>query len=391
MRESVVQARGADELTGRLRAQGEVVLSVREIRPAWAGQLREASRARLRRRQGLSYPLFCREIRTLVLAGMTIVEAVETLSARERLEGRQDSLSARLLERLQQGQTLSRALAALPSCPPVLVAAVRAGERTSNLVEALDDYLRFESLIGQLRRKVASAAIYPGVVAALGLGISVFLLMVVMPNFARMYQNLRGASAEGAGWVIGASQWVAAWRAEFFAALLLAAAALAIWAAGGGLRRLGAAVARRVPLVGARLKDFRLAMMYQALALLLKGGYTMTEAMDVAAQASLAGDLRVALEAARQRVAQGGSVAQALAAAGLCDEVGRRLMAAAERNGDFHRAASVVAGQHGERFELFVERMARVAEPLLLLAVALAVGTLVVAMYLPIFDMARQI
>lgn len=388
--ETVARAQSADWLRRDLRRQGLMVLSIRELRPSISEQFRVSILGRLQRRVAQSYPVFCREIRTLILAGMTIVEAVETLSARERIEGRSDSLSAQLLSKLQEGQTLSRALASLPGCPPVLVAAVRSGERTSNLVEALDDYLRFETLIDQLRRKVVSAAIYPAVVAALGFGISIFLLMVVMPNFARMYENLRGSGAN-AGWVVGASQVVAANRTEFLVGLLLLAVGMGIWVHEGGPRRLGVGLARRVPVIGARVKDFQLAMMYQALALLLKGGYTMTEAMEVASQATLSPQLKTSMETARQRVSQGGAVSQALSTAGLCDEVGRRLMAAAERNGDFHLAASVVASQHGERFDLFVERMTRIVEPLLLLLVALIVGSLVVAMYLPIFDMAGQI
>lgn len=66
-------------------------------------------------------------------------------------------------------------------------------------------------------------------------------------------------------------------------------------------------------------------------------------------------------------------------------------MAAAERNGDFHLAADVVSRLHGERFELFVERLTRIVEPLLLLAVALLVGGIVILMYMPVFDMATQL
>ena len=66
-------------------------------------------------------------------------------------------------------------------------------------------------------------------------------------------------------------------------------------------------------------------------------------------------------------------------------------MAAAERNGDFYLAADTVSRLHGERFELFVERMTRIVEPVLLLAVALMVGTIVVMMYLPVFDMATRL
>ena len=131
--------------------------------------------------------------------------------------------------------------------------------------------------------------------------------------------------------------------------------------------------------------------MYQAIALLVKGGYAMTEAMQVAADSALSAALKNALTQVRARIEQGGSVSQALAQADLCDEVGRRLMGAAERNGEFHLAADVVSRMHGERFELFVERVTRIAEPLLLLAVALLVGGIVILMYMPVFDMATQL
>lgn len=119
--------------------------------------------------------------------------------------------------------------------------------------------------------------------------------------------------------------------------------------------------------------------------------YPMTEALAVASRSALDARLTAALGEAWARIEQGGAVAQSLADARLCDEVGRRLMAAAERNGDFHLAADVVSRMHGERFELFVERLTRIVEPVLLMAVALMVGSIVVMMYLPVFDMATRL
>jgi general secretion pathway protein F len=322
---------------------------------------------------------------------MTVVEAVETLSARERLEGRTDSLSAILLLCLQQGLALSTALAEMPQTPVVLIAAVRAGERTSNLIEALDDYLRFDSMVSQLRKKIISAAIYPALVSVVGLGISLFLLLVVMPNFASMYESLRGAAQGGTALTIQVSQIIGKNRAAVFTVLLLSGVGIAFWVVSGKAKNHAAWLGRSVPWIRKRVEDFQLAMMYQAMALLLKGGYPMTEAMGVAGQSALSPQLKAALASAQSSIEQGGSVSQALAHAQLCDEVGRRLMAAAERNGEFHRSADVVSRLHGERFELFVERVTRIVEPLLLLAVALVVGSIVVMMYLPVFDMATQL
>lgn len=375
---------GVDEsaLRQQLQAAGHTVLSMQLVSAAWWS---------FQKSYRHQFPLFCKEVRTLIRAGMTVVEAVDTLSQRGSTAGQQVNLASALLMRLQQGQALSTALEGLQDTPPVLIAAVRAGERTSNLAEALDDYLRFDSLVEQLRRKVISASIYPALVTVLGLGISLFLLMVVMPNFARMYQNLRGKATGSTALMIDLSQFLSLYRLEVLAGMLVLLGVAVWWVQSGGAKKALVKLAGAVPWLRTRVEDFQLAMMYQALALLLKGGYAMTQAMEVAGQSALSSQLRQALLQARTMIEQGSSVAQSMADAGLCDEVDRRLMAAAERNGDFYMAADVVSRMHGERFELFVERVTRIVEPVLLLLVALIVGSIVVMMYLPVFDMATRL
>jgi general secretion pathway protein F len=382
VREQLMESPDELSLRASLQAQGQTVLSVRSKSNGWLPQ---------RRPSAARYPQFCREIRTLILAGMTVVEAVETISARERIEETGDGLSVALLDKLQRGLSLSIALSQMPGVPAVLIAAVRAGERTSNLAEALDDYLRFDRMVTQLRSKIVSAAIYPALVTALGIAISLFLLLVVVPDFSSMYVNLRGASTGSMALTIQISEFVKQHKAELISGLLLASGLLATWVFSGRAKSWAGRLSRSIPWLRRRVEDFQLAMMYQALALLLKGGYPMTQALEVAAQSALSPNLAEALTRARSQIEEGGAVSQSLAAAGLCDEVGRRLMFAAERNGDFFRVADVVSQMHSERFETFVERVSRIAEPVLLLAVALLVGGIVIMMYLPVFDLGTQL
>lgn len=385
--QSTLVASSEEALRQELLAQGQTVLSLQRIR-----ETTQLLRTGLGRRpKGPSFALFCRELRTLIEAGMTVVEAADTLSARERLEGVRGSLAASLLEKLQHGMSLSNAMNELPGAPAVLIAAVRAGERTSNLAEALDDYLRFDTLVAQLKKKVISAAIYPALVTTIGLSISLFLLLVVMPNFATMYENLRGSSDGTIAFTIQMSRFLGSHRLGVFVALSVFVLALAFWITSGLAKAHIARLAMATPWLRAKIEDFQLAMMYQALALLLKGGYPMTSAMQVAGQSALSPQLKTSLERALVVIEQGGLVSQALSQQALCDEVGRRLMSAAERNGNFHIATQVVSRLHGERFELFVERVTRIVEPILLLTVALVVGGIVIMMYLPVFDMATQL
>lgn len=384
----VLEASDEASLRAQLVLQGQTILSVREL-----GRLKSSfglfSYFKQKKRE--SYPLFCRELRTLTQAGMSVVEAVDTLAARENLANNSNTLPQSLLAQLQQGKSLSGSLSELSQSPPVLIAAVRAGERTSNLSEALNDYLRFDALVEQLKRKVISASIYPALVSSLGFAISAFLLVVVMPNFARMYQNLRGGTTGTPAVIITISNFVNKYQFEVILGLIFAIAWFFWWAISGRARQFGMNMINLVPYVRYKIDDFYLAMMYQTLALLLKGGYPMTEAISVAGQSALSIEIKASLIQSLHKIEQGALVSQSLSDAKLCDEVGRRLMAAAERNGAFHVAADVVSNMHRERFELFVERMTRIIEPVLLLLVALMVGTIVVMMYLPIFDMTTRV
>ena len=387
-----------DQVT-RCEVEADSVEHARELACARGGVVLTVDRAKAHapgKRKGgrfspSDYALFGKELKTLISAGMTVVEAVDTLSVRGDRAGRGQELTALLRDSLHQGLSLSAAIGGLPGVPPVLTAAIQAGERTSNLREALNDYLKFDELVTQLKRKVISAAIYPAIVTSLGVGICLFLLMVVLPNFSRMYQGLRASATGGVALTIGLSEWVSANRWGTSAVVACAIVALAGWVASGHAARFLITLARHIPPIYRRVQDFHLAMMYQTIALLLRGGYPMTQALAVASQSVLAAELRDALTQTLARVEAGGLVSKSLADGGLADEVGRRLLAAAERNGDFHASAEVVARMHAERFEVFVERLTRIVEPVLLMLVALAVGGVVVMMYLPIFDMATRL
>ena len=372
-------------LRSMLSEQRQTILSVREIKE------KQCISDLFKAKKKESYPLFCRELRTLTQAGMSVVEAVDTLASREQLANNEGTLSQLLLVQLQQGKSLSGALSELPQSPSVLIAAIRAGERTSNLSEALNDYLRFDGLVEQLKRKAINASIYPALVTSLGFAISVFLLVVVMPNFANMYQNLRGGLSGTTMIIIALSGFLKNHQLEVILLVILFVTWMIWWIASGRALKFCLGLATLVPYIKHRVVDFYLSMMYQTLALLLKGGYPMTEAMKVACQSALSPEIKSSLNQSLIKIEQGALVSQTLADFALCDEVGRRLMAAAERNGAFFVAADVVSNMHREKFELFVERMTRIIEPVLLVLVAMLVGTIVVMMYLPIFDMTTRV
>jgi general secretion pathway protein F len=272
--------------------------------------------------------------------------------------------------------------------PEVLVAGVTASERTSTLAVALEDYLRYDEMLDRLRREAVSAAIYPALVMGLGALISVFLLVYVIPKFSRMYGDLHGSLSASTEFVMGLSRllrdhgpWLALGVAALVAALLWA------WRS-GGLMRFGAAAIDRTGPLRKQWDHFRLAKLYQSLALMFRGGYTFDEALHVCHGLTLGARMAKGIGVAREQVARGKPASAAMAAGGLTDIVSERLLAVGERTGSFDQVLQTIAARHAQVFTTFVDRATRIVEPLLLLMVALVVGGIVVMMYLPIFDIA---
>lgn len=383
-REAVVEVQTEVSSESQLRqdflAQGQVILSIVALPENVIGK----------NHRDFEVAWWCQELKTLLSAGMTVVEALESLLAQGG-SGRRAEVQATLLRSLREGQALSKAMHGSGAFPEVLVASVTASERTSTLVSALDDYLRYEEVIRQLRRKAVSAAIYPAVVIGLGVVISLFLLLYVVPRFSRMYVDFRGEVSGITQGLIWFSRLLVNRSTEMFlGALLVSLLLMWTWLQGIPQKMTRRWLAGVGPLQR-QLDHFRLAKLYQSLALMFRGGYTLDEALEVALGLDLGLRIEQGLRSARDGLARGRAVAAAFQAAGLTDAVTERLLSVGERSGSFDKVLQVIADRHAQSFGLFVERATRLLEPLLLLVVALVVGGIILMMYMPIFDIANGI
>jgi general secretion pathway protein F len=375
--EERIDATTAGEARERLIERGAVVLAVSAA---------DVGRG-LAVGPSLDVPWWCRELRTLLRSGMTAVEAIEALAAGAGTGPRSQVIGS-LLGHLNRGLSLSRAMEATQAFPPVLLAGVRAGERTSTLVDSLDDYLRYEELLDKLKRQAVSAAIYPALVAGLGLLISIFLLTFVVPRFSRIYvgaeQQVSGATMA----VLWLSQRVAEHTAIVWMVLALVAGSALIAVKQGWHRRVAFKLLASSPWLDAQVEHFRRAKLFQSLGLMYRGGYTLDEALAVCGRLDVGASLARRIEVAQEAIRAGRGVDAALREAGLTDEITGRMIAAGSRGGQFDSTLQLVADRHAAAFTTFVERATRIIEPLLLLLVAAVVGGIVVLMYMPIFDIA---
>jgi general secretion pathway protein F len=140
-------------------------------------------------RVDFSVLLFSQELLALLNAGLGIVESTEALSEKETDAARRQVFE-KLLHDLRSGKRFSVALQAQEAVFPVLyIGVVRAAEGTSDLPQALQRYVDYQKRLEAVRSKVISASIYPGILISVGLLVSLFLMVYVVPKFAEVYQG----------------------------------------------------------------------------------------------------------------------------------------------------------------------------------------------------------
>lgn len=338
----------------------------------------------------LSLLLFSRELLALLEAGLSIVESLEALLEKETAGGGQKVID-QLLGSLRQGNRLSAALAMQPDVfPPLYVGIVRAAEGTSDLPHALGRFIDYRQRMDSLRSKLVSAAIYPAVLLTVGSGVTFFLLGYVVPKFAQVYQ---GAGAE-LPWL---SRLMLEWgrflaehgsHAAIMAAVLVPVAALWLrrFLRGDGPARLASAL----PGMRERFRVYELSRLYLTLGMLLEGGIAVVPAID-AAHGTVSFATRDGLRHAASLIQAGAPLSAAFESHGLVTSVSLRMLRVGERAGQLGKMLTQSANFYEGEIGRWIDRFTRTFEPLLMVGIGLVIGTIVVLLYMPIFDLAGSL
>jgi general secretion pathway protein F len=342
--------------------------------------------------QTIRFPvaLFSQELLVLLNAGVSLVEAIETLAQKERRDDFR-TLLGRLVAVLRQGQPFSAALEQAPAVfSSLYVATVRAAEKTSDLVPALSRYVAYQAQIEAIRKRVVNASIYPLVLVGAGGLVSLFLLFYVVPRFGKIYEDRSADLPFFSRVLIAWGQLV-----EGHALLVLMVLAGLFFSIFLLLQRpwLRAALGDflwRLPALGERLKAYQLARLYRTTGMLLKGGMPLVSALDMSAEL-LHPVLRSRLQTATTAIREGRPVSDSMEAHGLTTPVALRMLVVGEQGGNMGDMMERIAGFHDEELVRWVDWSTRMFEPLLMAVIGLVIGAIVILMYMPIFELAGNL
>jgi len=381
-----IQADTAEGLRAQLEGQGYYIFEI--AAPGRAAERPAIRLPRVSRRVPTGDLLvFTQELLALVRAGLPIPLSLDLLAARAHQPRLRAALEA-VRDGVKAGAALSGALESQSAAfPPILVASVRAGESSGALADALARYVAVLKQLVVLRRRVMIALTYPFVLLLLSLGVVTFLVTYVVPSFSAIYEDLGRSLPPATQVLLGLT---AAIRAHWPYLLAgVAGAAVAAWR--GAQTEAGRLLRDRIvlalPWAGGVMRRYALTQFCRTLAMVLGGGIPMMQALPVAVGAVENRHVRCRLAAVAPVVAAGTPLATALEGTGAVPELAVEMLAVGEQTGSLEDMLTNVADFFGEEVETRLAAMAALIEPLIMVGMGLLVASILIVMYLPIFQM----
>lgn len=331
--------------------------------------------------------LFTSELSDLLASGMTLGSALHALAQRKTGKA-QDVVVTNLRDEVVSGASLSGALSRWPdSFPTLYVSMVKAGEASGQLPGVLERLVKHYERVLSAREKVSMALVYPLIVALVGFGAMIFMMVFVIPRFSAMFEELGGTLPLPTRILIGLSK-----------GLLKYGWALAIGGFFGvaALRRLLKTPAGRdwkdrfllrMPVAGNIVRANAFANFAHTLGTLLANGVQVLQALTIVEHTVDNTIIAKAIHAAKDRVTDGSTISRPLSQDGTFPRLLTDMLAIGEESGDMSGALEHIGRRYDSELDRAVKVFTTVLEPVMMLLIAVGVGFVAISMLLAVFEL----
>ncbi len=387
--EGVLEAASAAEVADRLLSGGQTPLEIRATgAPGTGGGGIEIKLPRLLRDQvsHVDLLLFSRQLHTLLRAGVPILRALAGLQ--ETARPAMAEVIGDIRVQLESGRELSMAMAAQKGVFTTLyLSMVRVGEMTGRLEEIfirLHDHLAFEKF---MREQVKAALRYPSfVVLAMAVAIVIVNLFVI-PAFSRVFAGFGSELPWMTRLLLGFSDFMRTQWAGLLGGGLAAVAGFRLWTAQPAGRLAWDHLKLRIPIAGKIVKKALLARFARSLALALKSGVPVVQALATVAATVDNAHVARALERMREGVERGESILRTAALSGVFTPVVLQMIAVGEETGSLDEMLEQVAEMYQQEVEYELKTLSQQIEPILIVFLGILVLILALGIFLPMWDL----
>jgi len=383
-----MDASGQDELISALQRRGLLVTAVvPEEKP---GGIVPKARMRFHTRVKLDdLAMLARQLATLLGSGVTMLRAIET--ATRQIESKRLYLAMEDIRRnVEAGSSLWSALAKYPKIfSGYWVGLVETGESSGQLPTVLNELADYLETAGILQRKIVSALVYPAILICVVIGAISFFILRIIPTFAEIFGGFDVQIPALTRVLIDFSRAV---RHNIFYIILF-------------LFGLGFLTSRYIktksgrwrfdrlklslPIFGSLFHGVALARFSRGLATLIRSGVPILYSLEIITRAIGNKVVEKAIEEVKVGVRDGKTMAGPLAKNTIFPPMVIQMVSVGEETGKLGEMLSRIADHYEERVSTFIDRLTYIIEPVLIVFMGVVVGALVIAMYLPIFSIAK--
>lgn len=387
IRNGIAVANSRQEAVKKLRDQGIRVIDIREM-PTTALQQDISFGNPVKRDQ---FIMFLRQFSTLMRAGVTIVDSIHILSQQVESKALRKTLSE-IAEELRKGNSLSDSLAKYPKIfEPLTINLVKAGEMSGNIDDSLESLATHYDKAYQTKQKVVSAMSYPVVVGILAIGVVIFLLSSIVPMFADMFEGFGGELPMITQIVMGASDFVMG----YWYLLLMGGFAIAatIWLMRKNPRgnMILDTLLLKIPIFGKILQKSALARLTRTLSSLFSSSVPILQCLTMTEKVVGNAVMSKVILSSRDSLERGGSLTEPMRKHWAFPPLIPHMIAIGEHTGSLDHMLSKVAEFYEKEVEAETDRLKALIEPLMIVFLAALVGTIVLAIMMPMFEMFQNV
>ena len=396
--EGLIKADTLDMAVDKLSKEGSTIISVRAAAEgAFKGKLSLFDKVMLtiyKIRTGVSLKtlvFFTRQLSTMFSAGLTIEKAITDLEKEER-----NKKFAKVLRKIgddiRKGFSLSEAFQQHPGVfNPLYVALVQAGEISGTLHTVLDELSDYLEKIEDTRRKVTSAMAYPVFILVFLIGVVWGMFYFIIPMFAAVYADFNATLPVPTLIAISISNFIV--NNLFLAILifLLAIASLFLVYLTDRGRFVMDTIKLRIPVVGGVIRNSIMSKFSRTFSILMAAGVPIMDTMELTENVVQNAVIEGAVRRARVLVKEGYGVANAFRRTGHFPSTLLQMLSTGEETGDMDKLLGKAAQFYEKQVDSVIDRLTSLIEPLLIVIMALVVGTIIIVIYLPIFELGEAI
>lgn len=338
------------------------------------------------------FVIYCRQFGTLVRAGIPIVEATNILAAQTESKLLKSTLGIVEAD-IRSGHSFSEAAEKHPKVfPQLFTNMIRAGEMTGDLDDTLDRLATYFEKQYTLKKKIQSTMLYPAVLSVLIVGVIIFMMLYIVPNFVDMFEQFGGELPALTQIVVGMSEWVQ----KFWWLLLLIVVAgisgfIFLYRSNKAFHYSTHLVLLKIPVFGKLLQKAAIARMTRTLSSLFASSVPILEALEVVAKVIGNPVIENIVLSARRNLERGGTLSEPLQESWVFPPLVWQMTAIGEETGSLDYMLEKVADFYEDDVDRTVDSLRSIIEPLMIILLAFCVGFIVLAIMIPMLSVFTEI